>query len=97
MRRREFISLLGGALATWPLAAEGQQGEQVRHLGMLMTQAEDDPNGQARSKTFLQALEQLGWSSGRNLRIEYRWSAGDPATAFARMRQIWSHMGRTSC
>jgi putative ABC transport system substrate-binding protein len=45
---------------------------------MLMTQAEDDPSGQARSKTFLQALEQLGWSSGRNLRIEYRWSAGDP-------------------
>ena len=43
-----------------------------------MTQAEDDPSGQARSKTFVQALEQLGWSSGRNLRIEYRWSAGDP-------------------
>ena len=77
MRRREFITFVGGA-ATWPLAARAQQGEYLRHLGMLMTQAEDDPSGQARIKAFLQALEQLGWSSGRNLRIEYRWSAGDP-------------------
>jgi putative tryptophan/tyrosine transport system substrate-binding protein len=77
MRRRAFIAGLGGA-AAWPLAARAQQAEHVRRVGMLMTQAEDDPNGQARSKTFLQALERLGWSSGRNLRIEYRWSAGDP-------------------
>jgi putative tryptophan/tyrosine transport system substrate-binding protein len=73
MRRRDFV--LGIAASTaWPLAARAQQGEHLRHLGMLMTQAEDDPNGQTRSKTFVQALEQLGWSSGHNLRIEYRWS-----------------------
>ena len=78
MRRRNFIKAVAGSTITWPLAARAQQGEHLRHLGMLMTQAEDDPNGQARSKAFLQALEQLGWSSGRNLGIEYRWSAGDP-------------------
>jgi putative tryptophan/tyrosine transport system substrate-binding protein len=77
MQRRDFIKVLAGSAMTCPLAARAQRGEHLRHLGMLMTQAEDDPNGQARSKTFLQALEQLGWSSGRNLLIEYRWSAGD--------------------
>jgi putative tryptophan/tyrosine transport system substrate-binding protein len=61
MKRREFITLIGVA-AGWPLVARAQQNEHLRHLGMLMTQAEDDPNGQARSNTILQALEQLGWS-----------------------------------
>jgi putative ABC transport system substrate-binding protein len=90
MRRREFIALLGGA-AAWPLAARAQQGEHLRYLGMLMTQAEDDPSGQARSKTFLQALEQLGWTSGRNLRIEYRWSAGDPDRIRKDAAELVSH------
>jgi putative tryptophan/tyrosine transport system substrate-binding protein len=76
MRRREFIGLLGGA-AAWPLAARAQQGERVRRIGMLMTQAQDDADGRARNEAFLQALQRLGWTDGGNLRLDYRWSAGD--------------------
>jgi putative ABC transport system substrate-binding protein len=76
MRRREFISLLGGA-AAWPLAAGAQQGERVRRIGVLMAQAANDPEGQARIAAFLQGLQELGWSVGRNLRIDIRWSAGN--------------------
>src|SRR6516165_7285665 len=68
MRRREFITLLGGA-ATWPLAARAQQGDQVRRIGVLMQLAEDDPQSRAEVAAFLQALQELGWSEGRNLRI----------------------------
>jgi putative ABC transport system substrate-binding protein len=75
MRRRDFITLLGGA-AAWPLAARAQQGERVRRIGVLMTQAANDPEGQARIAAFLQGLQELGWSVGRNLRIDIRWSAG---------------------
>jgi putative tryptophan/tyrosine transport system substrate-binding protein len=77
MRRREFISLLGGAVAGWPLAARAQQGERVRRVGVLMNLAVGDPEGEARSAAFLQTLQQLGWSDGRNVRIDYRWAAGD--------------------
>ena len=76
MRRREFITLLGGA-AAWPLAARAQQPERVRRIGVLMNLAADDPEGQARIAAFLQELQQLGWTDGRNVRIEYRWAAGD--------------------
>ena len=76
MRRREFITLLGGA-ATWPLAARAQQGDQVRRIGVLMQLAEDDPQSRAEVAAFLQALQELGWSEGRNLRIDTRWSGGD--------------------
>jgi putative tryptophan/tyrosine transport system substrate-binding protein len=75
--RRELLAALGGAAALWPLAARAQQSERTRRVGMLMTQAQDDPNGRARNKAFLEALEKLGWSIGGNVRIEYRWSAGD--------------------
>ena len=78
MRRREFITLLGGAAATWPLAARAQQGERVRRIGVLLNLAENDPEGQARLGAFLQGLQQLGWTIGRNVQIEYRWGAGDP-------------------
>jgi len=77
MRRREFISLLGGAAATWPLATRAQQPDRMRRIGVLMNLAADDAEGQARSAAFLQALQQLGWSDGRNVRIDYRWAAGD--------------------
>jgi putative ABC transport system substrate-binding protein len=77
MRRREFITLLGGAAATWPLAARAQQGERMRHVGVLHTPAADDPDGQARNAAFLQGLQQFGWTDGRNVRIDTRWSAGD--------------------
>ena len=77
MRRREFITLLGGAAAAWPLAARAQQGERVRRIGVLMNLAADDAEGQARIAAFLQGLQQLGWTDGRNVRIDYRWAAGD--------------------
>jgi putative ABC transport system substrate-binding protein len=75
MRRREFIRLLGGA-AAWPVGARAQS-ERVRHIGVLMSNAPDDPEGQARVVTFLQGLQQSGWTDGRNVRIDYRWAAGD--------------------
>jgi putative ABC transport system substrate-binding protein len=78
MRRREFITLLGGA-AAWPLAARAQQRERMRRIGFLLSGlAADDPEAQARITAFVQGLQQLGWTDGRNLRIEYRWGLGDP-------------------
>jgi putative tryptophan/tyrosine transport system substrate-binding protein len=77
MRRREFITLLGGAAAAWPLAARAQQSERVRRIGVLMNFAVDDPEAQSRNAGFLQGLSELGWTVGRNLRIDYRWGAGD--------------------
>jgi putative ABC transport system substrate-binding protein len=76
MNRREFITLLGGATA-WPLAARAQQPEPMRRIGVLHTPAVDDPDGQARNAAFLQELHQFGWTDGRNVRIDTRWSAGD--------------------
>ena len=76
LRRRQFITLLGGA-AAWPLAARAQQPAQLRRIGVLMPFAEDDPVGQARVAAFVQGLQQSGWTDGRNVRIDYRWSAGD--------------------
>src|SRR6266478_3754031 len=77
MRRRAFITLLGGAAAVWPLAARGQQGERMRRIGVLMNLASDDAEGQARLAAFHQGLQEAGWAVGRNLRIDYRWGAGD--------------------
>ncbi len=76
MKRRTFITLLGGA-AAWPLAAWAQQPEGMRRIGVLMNTAADDPEGQARNTAFVQALQQFGWTEGRNIRIDYRWSAGN--------------------
>jgi putative ABC transport system substrate-binding protein len=76
MRRREFITLLGGAAVAWPLAARAQQGDQMRRIGVLSALA-DDAVAQARNAAFLQGLQQLGWTVGRNVRIDYRWSAGN--------------------
>jgi putative tryptophan/tyrosine transport system substrate-binding protein len=80
MRRREFITLLGGAAAAWPLAARAQQGERMRRIGVLMPFAADDAEGQARIAALLQKLQPLGWTVGRNVRLDYRWSAGDAAS-----------------
>jgi putative ABC transport system substrate-binding protein len=76
MRRREFITLLGGA-AAWPLAARAQQGERVRRIGVLMLYPENDPEGQVRADAFQQGLENLGWTVGRNIQIKYLWGMGD--------------------
>jgi putative ABC transport system substrate-binding protein len=79
MRRREFITLLGGGAAAWPLAAGAQQPERIRHIGVLMGLAEDDPESQARLAAFRQSLRELGWTEGHNVRFDYRWAAADPA------------------
>jgi ABC-type uncharacterized transport system substrate-binding protein len=81
MRRRELITLLGGAAAAWPLAALAQQGERIRRIGVLHSLASDDPEGQARLTAFVQGLQELGWTDGRNVRIDYRWAAGDAERA----------------
>jgi putative ABC transport system substrate-binding protein len=77
MKRREFITLLGGAAAAWPLAARAQQGERMRRIGVLMSVAADDPEAKNRIAAFLQSLQQLGWTDGRNLQIDTRWAAGN--------------------
>jgi putative tryptophan/tyrosine transport system substrate-binding protein len=79
MRRREFITILGTSAAVWPLATRAQPGEGIRRIGILMSTAADDPEGQGRIGAFLQALQHLGWTDGRNLRIETRWTAGNAA------------------
>ena len=76
MKRREFITLLGGAAVAWPLAARAQQAERTRRIGVLMG-VSDDAEGQARVKGLQQGLQELGWIEGRNVRIDYRWTGGD--------------------
>jgi putative ABC transport system substrate-binding protein len=77
MRRREFLGVLGGAAAVWPLAARAQQGERMRRVGWLTSLAADDPQSLARVTAFVQELQKLGWTVGRNLRIDYRFGAID--------------------
>ena len=77
MRRRKLICLIGGAAVAWPLAARAQQADRMRRVGVLETRAADDPEGQARLAAFLQGLQELGWTDGRNVRIDYRWAAAD--------------------
>jgi putative tryptophan/tyrosine transport system substrate-binding protein len=78
MKRRDFITLFGGAAVTWPLAVRAQQGERVRRIGVLNPFAENDPEVQANITAFRQALQKLGWTDGRNLRIDYRWGGANP-------------------
>src|SRR5262249_5233469 len=82
-KRREFITLLGGA-ATWPLVARAQQRERVRRVGVLMNLTPDDAEGQARLAAFLQGLQEAGWAVGRNVRIDLRWGGG-PVSARGRI------------
>ena len=79
MKRREFITLIGGAAATWPLAARTQQAEHMRRIGVLHGVSADTPGVQAQDAAFLQALQQLGWTDGRNVHIDTRWAAGNAA------------------
>src|SRR6476620_11264400 len=77
MKRREFITMLGGAAAAWPLAASAQQAERIRRIGVLMPLRADDPESPARVTAFAQGLQQFGWTDGRNVRIDYRWAVVD--------------------
>src|SRR5262245_57353533 len=76
MKRRQFITLLGGA-AAWPLAARAQERERTRRIGVLMNMAASDPESQARLSALVRGLQELGWTVGRNVRIDYRWGEGD--------------------
>jgi putative ABC transport system substrate-binding protein len=87
MRRREFITLLGGA-AAWPLAARAQQPNRMRRIGALMNLAEDDPDSRVRQMAWLQGLDRLGWTVGRNLAIDYRWSISDVGRARAAAAEL---------
>jgi putative ABC transport system substrate-binding protein len=77
MKRRAFITLLGGAAAAWPLAGRAQQAAGTRRVGVLVNLPADDPQAQARNAAFLQGLQELGWTVGRNLQIDFRWGAGN--------------------
>ncbi len=79
MKRRAFITLLGGAAATWTLAAHAQQGERMRRVGIFMDLSEQDVEGQTRVAAFRKGLQDLGWTEGRNVKFDTRWTAGDPA------------------
>jgi putative tryptophan/tyrosine transport system substrate-binding protein len=79
MKRREFITLLGGAAATWPLAPHAQQPDRMRRIGVLMAHAESDPEFQAYVAAFREGLQNLGWVEGRNFRLDFRWGALDDA------------------
>src|SRR5262245_42863158 len=74
MRRREFITILGGAAAMWPLAVRAQQSDRVQRIGVLLASTADDPEYQARIAAFLQGLQQLGWINGRNVHVDTRWA-----------------------
>jgi putative ABC transport system substrate-binding protein len=77
LRRREFVAALGGAAAAWPLAARAQQGTRMRRIGVLMPYDENDPEIKLRYSAFTQALAELGWTDGRNVRMDLRWSGVD--------------------
>jgi putative tryptophan/tyrosine transport system substrate-binding protein len=87
MRRRAFITLLAGA-AAWPLAARAQRGERMRRIGVLIGSAESDPESLPRTTAFENRLAEIGWMSGRNVRIDYRWAGGDPSDMQALAKEL---------
>jgi putative tryptophan/tyrosine transport system substrate-binding protein len=88
--RRTFITLLGGA-AAWPLAARAQQAERMPRIAVLMNNAEDDPEGQARAAAFRQGLQALGWTEGKNLRIDWYWTAGNVGRIRSDVTELAAH------
>ena len=95
MRRREFITLIGGAAAAWPFAARAQQPERMRRIGILLPATADDAEFQAWVGSFLQTLQQSGWTIGRNVQIDTRWATG-MQPPFADTRRNWSRSRPTS-
>jgi len=90
IKRREFVTLLGGAAASWSLAARAQQGERVRRVGLLMGYAEADPAAQAQVAALRQELQKLGWDEGRNIRIDVRFPGTDAGRARAILMELIS-------
>src|SRR5580700_1583226 len=88
MRRRDFVTVLGGAAIAWPLAASAQQSDRVRRISVLIPYAESDPEGQAGAAALLQSLEKRGWTVGRNLRIDYRWSVDTVERTHAAIAEV---------
>jgi putative ABC transport system substrate-binding protein len=87
MRRREFLGVIGGT-AMMPLAAQAQQAESMRRVGVLMNYFEDDPDAQARLASFLRGMQQLGWVDGRNVQIVIRWTAAGPGRIQASVAEL---------
>jgi putative ABC transport system substrate-binding protein len=94
MRRRDFIKAIAGSAAVWPLAARAQQPEQVRRIGALINRGADDPQGEVGVAAFKQVLQQLGWSDGRNVRMDIRWGVND--VDLTRRYATWSRSRRMS-
>jgi putative tryptophan/tyrosine transport system substrate-binding protein len=90
MRRREFLGLVGGAVA-WPIAAHAQQPERMRRVGVIMTTAANDPESESRLAAFVQALQLAGWTAGRNLQVETRWVSGSVADVRRSTRDLLGH------
>jgi putative tryptophan/tyrosine transport system substrate-binding protein len=93
MKRREFIAGLGAA--AWPLMANAQQADRVRRIGVFMSGDENEPQGKRRYSAFIQALADLGWTEGRNVRMDVRWSGGD-TIGYRCWRRSWSACNPTS-
>jgi putative ABC transport system substrate-binding protein len=88
MKRREFIALVSGAAAAWPLTARAQQADRVRRIGVMISLAENDPEAQANAAALREGLEKLGWTEGRNIRTDYRWGVGDPGRARVAVKEL---------
>jgi putative ABC transport system substrate-binding protein len=88
MRRREFMTLIGGAAAGWPLAARAQQADRIARIGVMISLAESDPEAQANAVALREGLQRLGWTEGRNIRTDYRWGVDDPGRARAAARDL---------
>jgi putative ABC transport system substrate-binding protein len=88
MRRRDFIALLGGAAACWPLRARAQQSNRLRLVGVLFAMSPSDPESELRVRAFEAGLRELGWTEGRNLRLEYRWAPGDAALLHSQATEL---------
>jgi putative tryptophan/tyrosine transport system substrate-binding protein len=88
MRRREFITLIGGTVAVCPLAARAELPDRIRRIGMLMAHAENDPEGQAFVAVFRETLQKLGWAEGRNIRIDTRWPQCTASVSVGSKREL---------
>jgi len=95
IQRREFITLLGSTAAAWPLAARAQQGNRMRRIGVLMPLDENDPEQKSRLPAFTKALADLGWTDGRNVRMDLRWGVVT-SIGYERSRRNWSACNPTS-